>query len=296
MEYRTLGRTELRVSEIGLGALEIGRDWGIQIEGDFGRPDDAAAIKLVHAAIDAGINFIDTAPAYQLSEERIGRAIQGRRDSVILATKAGEHYSDERGFWHDYSREGIRASIEQSLRRLQIDTIDLLQIHSANPDVIERGETLQEMQRWQKSGHVRFLGMSGGPSDAAAAMQHGGYDTVQVPYNLLDREAEKEAFPLAREHNVGVIIMIPLAHGALTAKRHHLAPDDPQAARVERLAFLERPGQTLVEAGLRFVLANPVVSTVIAGTRKPENLRSNLEAANGHLSDEDVRRLEEVSL
>ncbi|GAC1402391.1 MAG: aldo/keto reductase [Chloroflexota bacterium] len=289
MHTRTLGRTGLQVSEIGLGALEIGRDWGIRIEGDFGRPAEQEAIALVHAALDRGINLIDTAPAYQLSEERLGKALQGRRESVVLATKAGEHYTDERGFWLDYTADAIRTSIEQSLRRLQTDVIDLMQIHSASVEVIQHGEVMEVMKEFQQAGHIRFIGMSGGHDAAVAAITDGNYDTVQVVYNIFEQGARDTVFPAAREHNVGVIVMVPLGHGAMTSKYEHL--DAEGRARVEQIQFLERDDQTLAQAALRFVLEPNAVSTTIPGTRKVENLRANVEAADSWLREEEMTRL-----
>lgn len=289
MRHRQLGRTNLMVSEMALGALEMGRDWGIRISGNYGRPDEASAIRTIRDAIDAGINFIDTAPAYQLSEERVGRAVEGQRDSVYLATKVGEHYNDERGFWYDYGREEVARSIEQSLRRLQTEHIDLLQIHSASVEIIERGETLEVMQRYQREGHVRFLGMTGGNDAALAAIRTGEYDTVQVVYNILDQSAASEVFPAARDANIGVIVMVPLAQGALTDKWTHLSQERQE--RIRTLQFLLRPGQTLSQAALRFVLASPAVSCAIAGSRSIDNIRSNINAAQESLSPDDLARI-----
>ncbi|GAC1627369.1 MAG: aldo/keto reductase [Chloroflexota bacterium] len=293
MRYRRLGRTQLEVSEIGLGALEIGRDWGIRVGDDFGRPDEQQAIRLVHEAIDRGINFIDTAPAYQLSEERIGKALKGRRDDVYLATKVGEHYSDERGFWYDCGRDAVRASIEDSLRRLQTDTIDLLQIHSASPETIEQGETLAEMQRFQQAGHVRYIGISGDVDGALAAIDDGRYDTIQVPYSIVDQRMDGGVFESAKQHDIGVIIMIPLGQGIVTKKYQH-SDKENERHKGDALQFLVRDGQTLAQAALRFVLANDAVSTVIAGTRKIENLRSNVEASGGVLTDAERTRIAEL--
>jgi aryl-alcohol dehydrogenase-like predicted oxidoreductase len=280
------------VSEIGLGALEIGRDWGIRIEGDFGRPPEDEAIRLIHTALDMGINFIDTAPAYQLSEERIGRALKDYPQKAIIATKVGEHYDDERGFWYDYGPEAVRTSIEQSLRRLRTDTIDLLQIHSASVEIVERGEVMEVMQRFQQAGHVRFLGMSGDDEAALAAIRDGRFDTVQVVYNIFEQGAAHAVLPAALLADVGVIVMAPLGHGTLTRKYEYL--DETEQERVRALRFLVRPDQTLAQAALRFVLANEAVSSTIPGTRKIENLRSNAEAPSRRLEPGEVQRLQEL--
>jgi len=294
VQRRRLGRTNLDVSEIGLGALEIGRDWGIR-DDDFGRPGEQEAISLVHAALDLGINFIDTAPAYQLSEERIGKALQGRRDEVYLATKVGEHYDNERGFWYDYGAAAVRTSVEHSLRRLQTDVIDVLQIHSASVELIQGGETYEAMKRLQDAGHVRFLGMSGDLEAARAAIEHGGFDTVQIVYNIVNQEAAASLLPLARSRDVGVIVMAPLGHGALTSKHEHLDPEQREYRLAKQLDFLVRSDQTLAQAALRFVLHHDAVSTIIAGTRKPANLRSNVEAAIGSLSPEELDRISQLA-
>lgn len=290
MRYRRLGRTGLEVSEVGLGALELGRDWGIPIEGDFGRPEERDAITLVQRALELGINLIDTAPAYQISEERVGKAIKGHRQDVYLATKVGEHYSDERGFWYDYGASAVRASIEQSLRRLQTDTIDLLQIHSASVEIIRQGEVLDVMQRFQQAGHVRFIGMSGDDHAAQAAIENGNYDTVQVVYNIFNQQPRHTVFPLSEEHDIGVIIMVPLGHGVITKKSEYL--DAKDQARVRALDFLIQPDRTLAQAALQFVLAAPAVSTAIPGTRKIANVESNVAATAGTLSPDEIQRLE----
>lgn len=290
MRYRRLGRTGIDVSEIGLGALELGRDWGIPVEGDFGRPEERDAIALVHRALELGINFIDTAPAYQISEERVGKALKGHRQDVYLATKVGEHYSDERGFWYDYGAPAVQASIEQSLRRLQTDTIDLLQIHSASVEIIRQGEVLDVMQRFQQAGHIRFIGMSGDDQAAQAAIENGNYDTVQVVYNIFNQQPRHTVFPRAEEHDIGVIIMVPLGHGVITKKSEHL--DAKEQARVRALDFLIQPDRTLAQAALQFVLAAPAVSTAIPGTRKIANVESNVAATAGTLSPDEIQRLE----
>lgn len=289
MEYRRLGRTGLQVSSASLGALEIGRDWGIQIEGDFGRPEESDAVALVHRALDLGINFIDTAPAYQLSEARLGKALHDRRDEVYLATKVGEHYSDQDGFSYDLDPTKCRASIEQSLRRLNTDVIDLLQIHSASVEVIREGTVFEVMQRFQEAGHVRYLGVTGGNDAAVAAIEDGHYDTVQIVYNLIQQDARTSVFPLARERDIGVIVMVPLGHGAFTRKWEYLEPE--QRVQAEQFRWLERPGQSLAAAALRFVLADPVVSTAIPGTRKLANLEANVAAAADHLTDEELAQI-----
>ena len=291
MEFRTLGRTGLNVSEIGFGALEIGRDWGIPVDGNRSRPDEIEAARVLNAVLDTGINFIDTAPAYELSEERIGKAISHRRREFVLATKVGERRNDGEDSLYDYSGAATMRFIEQSLRRMKTDVIDLVQIHSAPVDVIRKGETLEAMTQAQQQGKVRFVGMTGDVASAVEAVKNGGYDTVQVSYNIAYREAEEKLLNLTREHNIGVIIKDGVGAGRLTDKAAHL-PDDrredrERAARlqsecVKRYAKPYTEG-TLAELALRFVLSHDAVSSIIAGSRRIEHVLANAAVSDGRL-------------
>ena len=306
MEYRQLGRTGLKVSEIGLGALEIGRNWGIRVGDDYGRPDEAGAIRLLNAALDAGITFIDTAPAYQLSEERIGKGISHRRWEFALATKVGERLNDDDPkSIYDYSYDATMAFIEQSLRRMRTEVIDLVQIHSAPVEVIRKGETMSATKKAQEQGKVRFVGMTGTVEAAIEAVKTGEYDSVQVSYNIAYREAEEELFPLTRKHTIGVIIKDGLGAGRLTTKVKALGED--RRAEIERAARLEKEclttsthpsafPKTLAELALRFLLANDAVTSVIAGTRKVEHLLANVAASDGRrLTQEQLEQVIRVA-
>lgn len=307
MEHRTLGRTGLLVSEIGFGALEIGRDWGIPVGDDFGRPDEADAIRTLNTALDAGITFIDTAPAYELSEERIGKAISHRRHEFTLATKVGERKDDGEQSHYDYSAKATTAFIEQSLKRMKTDVLDLVQIHSAPIEVIRKGETAGALLKAQEQGKVRFIGVTGSVEAAIEAVKDDSYDTVQVSYNIAYRDAERELFPLCRERNIGVIIKDGLGAGRLTAKAKAL-PDDRREdrARAERLekAFVEGcwhpakliPAKSLAELALRWLLANRAVTTVIAGSRKIDHIAKNVCASDGrYLTDDQIREINRVA-
>jgi aryl-alcohol dehydrogenase-like predicted oxidoreductase len=153
MKYRTLGRTGLQVSELGFGALEIGRHWPYwrKDKPDFGFPREVEAVKVIHAAYDSGINFFDTAPAYYKSEEFLGKALRDRRHKVYLATKCGEWFDGERSVYN-YSASETMKFVDESLRLLQTDYIDLLQIHSASLEVVQSGETLSAMKKAKEQG------------------------------------------------------------------------------------------------------------------------------------------------
>lgn len=279
MNYRKLGRTGLSVSEIGFGALEVGRDWPLWRRGepDSVRPAEAEGIYMIHEAIDQGINFFDTAPAYLHSEALLGRALEGaRRDKIILATKCGEWF-DGNASQYNYSYAETEKFIEQSLRQLRTDRIDLLQIHSGNVDVVRRGETLAAMKKAQMSGKIRFLGISVDAEDAAlAAVEDGGYDCIQLSYNLVSRSMEKSVIPKAEERNLGD----GLAAGRLTTK-FALLSDEKQKAQISKIAErAEKVGINLAEYAIHFVLANNAVSTAIVGTKSPAHLRENVKSAS----------------
>lgn len=288
MRKRTLGTTGLQVSEIGFGALEIGRDWADDCNPDPSHLTASEAAGVLNAALDSGINFIDTAPAYWFSEEFIGNAIAHRRGEYVLATKVGEQ-CDRSGSIYDYSAKATHAFIDQSLRRLRTDTIDLLQIHSASIEVLERGETLQAMEEARAAGKVRHIGMTGGVPQCIRALELGGYETVQFPYNLLDISAEERLFPLIRERGAGAIIMRGLAGGKLTAKFENLQNRELADAIAAFDRISDEDG--LAALAVRFVLARPEVSSVILGTRRVSAIQENLKAAGTLLAPEILEKV-----
>lgn len=295
MEYRLLGRTGLRVSEIGLGALEVGRRWGIACPEDPGNPPpEPNAIRFLNEVLDSGVNLIDTAAAYWQSEERIGRALASRRAEFVLATKWGE-WCDATGSVYDYSPSAMWKFLDESLAKLNTDVIDLYQIHSAPLEVIQRGDALAAMQKAREQGKVRFLGLSCGEQEAVAAIESGAFDCIQISYNLLDRRMEERVLPMARAANVGVLVKDGLAAGRLTEKIRRLAEQHARLKeQVEQIRSLaENWGMGLSELALRFVLSNPAVSSVIAGTRTTAHLLQNTKASDGRsLSREQVAALE----
>lgn len=291
---RPLGKTGYEVTELGFGALEIGRDWAADVNADPSHLTYQEAETVLNGLLDRGINFIDTAPAYWYSEEFIGRALAHRRDEYVLATKVGEH-CDPSGSVYDYSAKATAEFIERSLKLLRTDHIDLIQIHSASMEVLERGETLEALESARQAGKVLHIGMTGGVPEAIRALELGGYETVQFPYNLLHPEAEDRLLPLAQEKKAGVILMRPLCGGKLTAKYKHL--ENPEVRETVR-GFLDvadaRPDE-LASLALRFVLSNPAVTTAIAGTRRLEAIDENIEALQTPLSRETRLALLEYS-
>jgi len=308
MEYRQLGRSGLRVSVIGLGGNTFGR-----------YADEERTAQIVHQALDQGINFIDTANVYGTgaSEELLGRAIAGHRDEVLIATKAGMTMGDrpnERGS----SRKHVIESCEASLRRLNVDTVDLFQIHRFDP-LTPLDETLGALDDLVRSGKVRYIGCSN--YDAWRVVQSlwisdrerfPRYISVQPEYNLLERDIERELVPACLEFGLGIIPYLPLAGGTLTGKYKPGAPPpegtrgynnprfEPRLRRdtleaVQRLdAWARERGYTVSELALAWLAARPGVSTVIAGTTRPEQVATNARAAEWHLTDDDLQAIDAI--
>ncbi|MBR6411312.1 MAG: aldo/keto reductase [Clostridia bacterium] len=282
LEKRTIERMDhTQVTFLGLGALEIGRNWGMGT--DTERPDEHTAGRVLNEALDAGLNLIDTASAYHRSEERIGQFVSGRRNEFVLASKCGEH-SCEPGTYYDFSYEAVTRSIDESLRKLRTDVIDLMQIHfGPDPEaVIRNGETVRAMKDAQKAGKIRFLGASIDGKLAEECIRSGDFDVMQMAYNLSNRGNEAN-IALARERGIGVLVRCGMGNGLFTP-RVLLSPDR-LSEDVRRRLFdsLDQIGgdpeqaiQTLMAINLRFLYENPGISSVIVGTKKPENIRKNM--------------------
>lgn len=298
MQYRTLGRTGVQVSTLALGAMNLG---------PIGRTTQDEATALVGAALDAGINLIDTADAYGngISEEMVGRAIAGRRDDVVLATKAALPMGEERNR-RGGSRRWLVTALEDSLRRLGVDHVDLYQIHRWDPATSDE-ETLSALTDLRQAGKIRYFGTSTYPAHRLveaqwAAREHhlGRYVTEQPSYSILQRGIEAHVLPVTQHYGLGVLVWSPLASGWLsgairagreiTTHRSTFMPQrfDPTVpanqARldaVERLAGVaDEAGLTLIQLALGFVTAHPAVTSAIIGPRTPEHLHSQLAAAD----------------
>lgn len=273
------GRTGLTTSTLGLGGASIGGSYG-PVE------DEPEALRTVQAAVDLGINFIDTAPLYGMgaSEERIGRALKenGTRDKVILATKVG-YLPPGLG----YDRATTIAAVEASLARLQTDWIDLIQIHEADrvPPAQAIEETLEGFRLLHAAGKVRFFGITGDDVTKLARLADTGlFDSVQTfrHYTPLNRSAAEELLPTAARHAMGVINGSPLGMGLLSGRepREMNRPVSPEVrARIERLRTLAaRLGISLPALAIRFSLAQPGISVTIPGTKSVARLTENVAA------------------
>lgn len=302
MQYRTLGRTGLQVSDVGFGAMTIGGEI-------FGATDDQESLRALHRALDLGMNFIDTADAYGRghSEELLAQLLKTRRKEVVLATKGGNQFTVRQGL-RNFDPDYITSALEASLKRLQIDTIDLYQLHNPSPEIMRRGEIFERLDRCKREGKIRFYGVSlEKTTDGLVAIETGKPDTLQVVYNILHQDPEEQLFPLAQRENIGILARVPLERGVLSGRfksTAEFAQKDWRKgafseegltqthAAVEKLEFLVKGDvPTLAQAALRFILSNPVVSTVIPGIRTVRQVEDNIAVSGKTLSLEDLAQL-----
>lgn len=281
---------------ISLGTVEIGLDYGLSETGSAKRPDEAAAAKLLHRALDLGINFLDTARLYGESEAIIGRALRSRRSEFFLASKVPSFQSE--GLEGAVLRGRVMASVHESLHFLQTDTIDLMLIHSAPAEVIVRGEVAEALEELKKSGCIRHIGASVyGEETALQAIECGQFDCVQLAYSALDRRTESRVFPAARAKDVGIVARSVLLRGALTDRRRHL-PDSLAALKssAERLADLARgEAESLPELSYRYVLSHEPPHTALVGALSIGEVEAAIGfAERGPLSSELVARMQGV--
>lgn len=277
LERRPLGQTGLAVTRIGFGALEIGRDWGLGDAAAQRRPTEAQAGIVLNGVLDLGVNLIDSARAYHRSEERIGKYLAQRRQAYVLATKCGEH-SAEPHTYYDFSYRAITASIELSLRLLQTEVIDVLQIHFGPEPakVLDDGETLRAMKDAREAGKVRFLGASPGNDLLERCIESGDFAVLQVGYSLLDRGAH-DLITKAGDRGIGIVIRSGLATGWLTP-RALTVPAAQRPAKVNRLlALVNGDGERLHTLALASLRAHPAISSVLVGTKHLDHLRHNIE-------------------
>ena len=313
METRELGRTGVQVSPLCLGAMMFGA---------WGNPDHDDGVRVIHHAVGSGINFIDTADVYARgeSEEIVGKALKGRRDSVVLATKVHGTMHDTDPNMKGNSRRWIIQEVEASLRRLQTDWIDLYQIHRWDP-ATDHEETLGALTDLQRAGKIRYLGSSTFPASAIVEAQWvaekrglARYVCEQPPYSILVRGIETEVLRTAERYGMGVIPWSPLAGGWLSGKvrkgattvshraermpaRYDLSlPGNQQKLdAVERLAQLaEQAGISLIHLALAFVIRHPAVTSAIVGPRTLEQLEGQLGAVDVQLSEDVLDAIDTI--
>lgn len=310
MEYRTLGKTGITVSEIGFGAWAIGGD-------AWGPVEDRTSIEALERAIDLGITFIDTADVYGdgRSESVVAPVLKGRRDQLVISTKGGlmgHHRDPKKGAVYDEPSKVV-AACEASLRRLQTDYIDVYFCHIWWDNDQETEAFLAAFEQLKREGKVRAAGVStDGIEHIKHYNQHGTLDVIQIDYSILNRGPEKEIFPYVQEHEIGVVARGPLKMGLLTGKfsrqstfpdgdiRHNWPKEEwfgKSLAQVDELRTLERGDQTLGQLALRFVLSHPAVSVAIPGAKTPAQVEQNAAASRRPLiSADDLEQIQEVAL
>ena len=305
MKYRTLGGTGIQVSPYALGAMTLGHA--------IGNPDHDDSVRLIHRALDAGINFIDTAETYGESEIVVGKALKGRRDVVVLATKTGRPVGEgpnQRGA----SRNRIMTAVENSLSRLGTDYIDLYQIHRPDP-ATDIEETLSALTDLIRSGKVRAVGTSAMPAsdmvEAQWAAERRGLErfrTEQPTYSILSRGIESEVLPVAQRYGMGVLVWSPLAMGMLTGRVRKGQPHDLRRGAmfshmrdehrldvVEQLIpVAEKAGLPMTHLAMAFTMAHPGVTSAIIGPRTVEQLEDLLASAEVTLTDDILDQIDEI--
>jgi aryl-alcohol dehydrogenase-like predicted oxidoreductase len=298
MRYRRLGRTGFHVSEISLGTVEIGMAYGIAAEGERQPPDESEASKMLHLALDLGVNLIDTARAYGQSEAIIGRVLRERRSEFVLVSKVLSYHDQKLSSAE--LREKITSSVHESLRLLQTDFIDVMMIHSAPVEVIDHGEALSVLQELKQAGHIRTIGASVyGEEAALAAIADGGYDCLQIAYNLLDRRPESRLFEAADRNDVGLVARSVLLKGALT-ERAQLLPDalidlKRRVGAMHELATREKA--SLPELAYRYVLSQPLPQSALVGASSSEELEQAIHFADrAPLSRELIEEIRAVPM
>ena len=273
MDMATLGKTGLQVSRLGAGLFEIGS-----------LTDVSAAGRVLNAALDGGINFLDTAACYGHSEEWVGRTISHRRHEYVLATKAGHVVEGYEG--EEWTARTITDSIERSLKRMRTDHLDLVQLHSCGVDVLERGEAIQALLEAKQAGKTRYVGYSGDDQAALWAIASGQFDTLQTTFNLLHQGARKEVFPRAKARGMGIIAKRPIANAAWGAPAGTDATREWYRQRAQAMMDMGPiPGapQDPLLLALGFVLAHAEVDTAIVGTRDPQHMQANVEMVEHQL-------------
>jgi aryl-alcohol dehydrogenase-like predicted oxidoreductase len=310
MEYRNLGRSGLRVSTVGLGCNNFGM-----------KLDESGTKAVLDAAFDAGITLFDTADMYGArggSETHMGAVMGTRRKEIVLASKFGMAMDDE-GHKLGGSRRYIMSAVEDSLRRLKTDWLDLYQLHQPDP-LTPIDETLRALQDLVSQGKVRYIGCSNLPAwqmveahFEAELANVGGFVSAQEEYNLLNRGIEKDVLPVARKYGFGLLPYFPLASGLLTGKyKRDAMPEgarltampkfanrtyvtDANFDKVEKLdAFAKERGHTLLELAFSWLLAEPATGSVIAGATKPEQIASNVASAGWTLTAEEKAAVDAI--
>jgi aryl-alcohol dehydrogenase-like predicted oxidoreductase len=310
LPVRKLGKNGPELTNIGFGAWAIGGPWKF----GWGPQDDKESIRAIETALALGINWIDTAAVYGLghSEELVGKAIRGKRDKVIVATKCGLVWDNNRKVSNNIEPGSVVREVENSLKRLGTDYIDLYQIHWPDRKTPEDA-AWEAMLGLQKSGKIRFAGVSNfNVQRMETCLTKGHIDSLQPPYSLLRRKVETSELPFCKEHGIGVVAYSPMMSGLLTGKfdKSKLSTDDwRRGSPYFKDEFLDRTnrfveslapialkyGKTIAQLSIAWVLANPVVTSAIVGARRPEQVEEIVGGSGWSVEPDDMKKIEELS-
>jgi aryl-alcohol dehydrogenase-like predicted oxidoreductase len=304
MKYRKLGRSDLQVSTVGLGTWAIGNDF-------WGQVDDDESVRALRAGLDAGINFIDTAPAYGAghAEEVVGRAIAGRRDDVVVATKVGIIRTED-DFIRNLKADSVRQEVEDSLRRLGVDTIDLYQIHWPDPKT-PIDETMTELNKAQQAGKFRYLGVSNfNIKQMEELSQFGELVSLQPHYSLLKRDIEGKVVQYCIDNDLGIVNYGTLAGGILTGKfreipqfedgdyRHRFYPwfKEPAWSKIQSMLDVLREiaddrGVSVAQVAINWTTQQPGITSALVGAKNPAQAESNAGGGDFELTGEEIERI-----
>lgn len=283
MKKRKFGKTDMEFSILGFGGAEIGFN---------PNQTQADVTELLNSALDAGLNLVDTAAAYKTSEKMIGEAVGKRRREFYLITKCGALDGFTR---FDWSKKGILETIEQSLRNLKTDYLDIAQLHSCDAEELRRGDAIEGLQRAVEKGYTRYIGYSGDNEDARVAIEMDVFDSFQTSVNIADQTPIDGNVALAASKNLGVIAKRPIANAVWRYKEkpdesyHHEYWDRIQKLQYD---FLKKSAEEATSTALRFTLSIPGVSTAIVGTTRPNRWQENAGyVAEGNLSNEEFEEI-----
>jgi aryl-alcohol dehydrogenase-like predicted oxidoreductase len=312
MQTRQLGNSDLRIAPVGVGAWAMGGgDWAFS----WGHQEDDQSIAAIHSALDGGVNWIDTAPVYGLghSEEVVGKAIAGRANRPFVFTKCGLVWDEKRAIGRSLKTASIRRELEASLRRLNLDVIDLYQIHWPDPEP-EIEEGWQTLTQLQKEGKVRYIGVSNfNVAQMKRAQKIAPITSLQPNYNIVTRNIEDEILPFCREQGIGVIVYSPMKSGLLTGKmtRERIAslpkddfrprtPNFQEPLLTRNLGVVEvlrgiaqRRNRTPGEIAIAWTMRDPVVTGAIVGMRSAEQAKQVVRAADLRLHADEIQEIEE---
>ncbi|MGI6609962.1 MAG: aldo/keto reductase [Limnochordia bacterium] len=317
MKFRALGNTGMQVSEIGLGAWQIGGPvrgyfeklgW---IAHGWGSVDDAASIRMMHTLADVGVNFVDTAAVYGAghSEEVVGQAVKGKRQQWIIETKGGEGFHQDGVNWRDFSRAKLLSEIDGSLSRLGTDYVDVYLLHSPSDAIFCQGECLEALAEIKQSGKARFVGASVSGSQVPFCVQTGIMDVLQVHVNILSPASTAENLALAGDAGIGIVARGAFGSGFFTGsidattafsendrRSWQSEQSKIRSATVARaFQFLEIPGRSLTQSYLRYLLALKGVSTVIVGSMNLQHMLENAATPDTPLlTQHELTRIDEV--